>query len=124
MPSFACTPDLFPDLLAAAIEKRDVEMWAARHGIASRAEPRDPARAEAEWDSEEPGLSRVQRSQLLLRNRRCLALSLAIAVDVLGCLRSVFSRPSGGEKRLGVPGTDQGAVTWDEPIRAAKGCGG
>jgi Mg-chelatase subunit ChlD len=38
-PSFACTPDLFPDLMAAAIEKRDLGLWAARNDIvAARAE--------------------------------------------------------------------------------------
>ena len=38
VPTFACTPDLFPELMAAAIEKRDVEAWAAQTGIvASRA---------------------------------------------------------------------------------------
>ncbi|HEV8190682.1 MAG TPA: VWA domain-containing protein [Ktedonobacterales bacterium] len=39
VPSFACTPDLFPDLMAAAIEKRDLGLWAARNDIvAARAE--------------------------------------------------------------------------------------
>jgi len=33
IPSFACTPDLFPELMAAAIEKRDMNAWAASHGI-------------------------------------------------------------------------------------------
>lgn len=33
IPTFACTPDRFPDLMAAAIEKRDVNAWAAREGI-------------------------------------------------------------------------------------------
>jgi len=33
VPSFACTPDQFPDLMAAAIEKRDIGAWAAAHGI-------------------------------------------------------------------------------------------
>ena len=33
-PPFACTPDLFPDLMAAAIERRDVSQWAARHDVA------------------------------------------------------------------------------------------
>jgi VWA domain containing CoxE-like protein len=28
IPAFACTPDAFPDLLAAAIEGRDVAAWA------------------------------------------------------------------------------------------------
>jgi hypothetical protein len=39
VPSFACTPDLFPDLMAAALQKRDMAAWAAREGIAlARAE--------------------------------------------------------------------------------------
>ncbi|MDX1995262.1 MAG: VWA domain-containing protein [bacterium] len=29
VPAFACTPDLFPDLMAAAIERRDLSQWAA-----------------------------------------------------------------------------------------------
>ncbi len=33
VPTFACTPDLFPDLMAAAIQKRDIGLWAARHEI-------------------------------------------------------------------------------------------
>ncbi|MBY0547513.1 MAG: VWA domain-containing protein [Candidatus Obscuribacterales bacterium] len=33
VPSFACTPDLFPDLMAAAIGKRDMSAWAAKHEI-------------------------------------------------------------------------------------------
>ena len=33
-PAFACTPDHFPGLMAAAIEKRDVGRWAAEQGIA------------------------------------------------------------------------------------------
>src|SRR5262245_55884824 len=32
-PTFACTPDRFPDLMAAAIEKRDVNAWASKEGI-------------------------------------------------------------------------------------------
>jgi Mg-chelatase subunit ChlD len=35
-PAFACTPDLFPDLMANAIQKRDVATWAARHEIVIR----------------------------------------------------------------------------------------
>lgn len=34
VPAFACTPDLFPDLMAAAIERRDLSQWAASHDIA------------------------------------------------------------------------------------------
>ncbi len=32
-PAFACTPDQFPDLIAAAIERRDIGAWAAKAGI-------------------------------------------------------------------------------------------
>ena len=33
VPAFACTPDLFPDLMAAAIQKRDLTVWAAANEI-------------------------------------------------------------------------------------------
>ena len=33
IPSFACTPDRFPDLMAAAIQGRDVGQWAADQGL-------------------------------------------------------------------------------------------
>ena len=33
VPAFACTPDAFPDLMAAAIERRDIGQWAAERGI-------------------------------------------------------------------------------------------
>jgi Mg-chelatase subunit ChlD len=33
VPSFACTPDAFPDLLGAALEGRDVGRWANEHGL-------------------------------------------------------------------------------------------
>ena len=33
VPAFACTPDLFPELMAAAIERRDVSEWAATNDI-------------------------------------------------------------------------------------------
>jgi Mg-chelatase subunit ChlD len=33
IPAFACTPDLFPELMAAAIQKQDLAAWAARHEI-------------------------------------------------------------------------------------------
>lgn len=33
VPAFACTPDLFPDLMAAAISRQDISQWAARQGI-------------------------------------------------------------------------------------------
>jgi hypothetical protein len=37
VPSFACTPDLFPDLMAAAIQKQDLATWAARNEIVTAA---------------------------------------------------------------------------------------
>jgi Mg-chelatase subunit ChlD len=33
-PCFACTPDLFPELMAAAIKRNSLEQWAAEAGIA------------------------------------------------------------------------------------------
>jgi Mg-chelatase subunit ChlD len=33
IPSFACTPDLFPDLMAAAIQRQDLNIWAAKNDI-------------------------------------------------------------------------------------------
>jgi Mg-chelatase subunit ChlD len=40
-PAFACTPDLFPELMAAAIQRQDISQWAAAHDLAtSRAEPK------------------------------------------------------------------------------------
>jgi Mg-chelatase subunit ChlD len=33
VPAFACTPDLFPDLMAAAIARQDIGQWAAGRGI-------------------------------------------------------------------------------------------
>ncbi len=33
IPAFACTPDLFPDLMAAAINRRDISEWASSHEI-------------------------------------------------------------------------------------------
>jgi hypothetical protein len=33
IPSFACTPDQFPDLMAAAIGRHDLQQWAAARGI-------------------------------------------------------------------------------------------
>ena len=32
-PAFACTPDVFPDLMAAAINRQDIGQWAAAHEI-------------------------------------------------------------------------------------------
>jgi uncharacterized protein with von Willebrand factor type A (vWA) domain len=36
VPAFACTPDQFPDLVAAVLQKRDVSAWAAEQGIATQ----------------------------------------------------------------------------------------
>jgi Mg-chelatase subunit ChlD len=33
VPAFACTPDLFPDLMAAAIERKDISQWAAANDV-------------------------------------------------------------------------------------------
>jgi hypothetical protein len=33
IPSFACSPDKFPDLMAAAIKKEDLKTWMSREGI-------------------------------------------------------------------------------------------
>jgi Mg-chelatase subunit ChlD len=32
-PVFACTPDLFPDLMAAALSKQDISQWASQHDL-------------------------------------------------------------------------------------------
>lgn len=37
VPSFACTPDAFPDLMAAAIRREDVNAWAAGQGLVTTA---------------------------------------------------------------------------------------
>jgi Mg-chelatase subunit ChlD len=33
IPTFACTPDQFPELMAAAIQRQDIGAWASRHDI-------------------------------------------------------------------------------------------
>jgi Mg-chelatase subunit ChlD len=33
VPAFACTPDLFPDLMAAAIQRQDIRQWAAHNDL-------------------------------------------------------------------------------------------
>jgi Mg-chelatase subunit ChlD len=33
VPAFACTPDLFPDLMSAAIDRRDIAQWAAANDV-------------------------------------------------------------------------------------------
>jgi Mg-chelatase subunit ChlD len=40
VPSMACTPGAFPDLLAAALEGRDVARWANDHGLHTAFSPR------------------------------------------------------------------------------------
>ena len=39
VPSMACTPDAFPDLLAAALEGRDIARWANEHGLHTAVAP-------------------------------------------------------------------------------------
>lgn len=38
IPAFACTPDLFPDLMAAAIQRQDIRQWAAQNDIVTNRE--------------------------------------------------------------------------------------
>ena len=33
IPVFGCTPDLFPSLMAAAINRNNIQQWMARHNI-------------------------------------------------------------------------------------------
>lgn len=33
IPAFACTPDLFPDLMAAAIQRHDIRQWASQNDL-------------------------------------------------------------------------------------------
>ncbi len=42
-PAFCCTPELFPDLMAAAINKQDVAQWAASNDIAVKRSDSDDA---------------------------------------------------------------------------------
>jgi hypothetical protein len=37
IPAFACTPDLFPELMATAIARRDIHEWAATNEIVTKA---------------------------------------------------------------------------------------
>jgi hypothetical protein len=39
VPAFACTPDLFPDLLAVAISKGDIAQWQATVATAAAPPP-------------------------------------------------------------------------------------
>ncbi|MFZ4542449.1 MAG: VWA domain-containing protein [Saprospiraceae bacterium] len=36
IPVFACTPDMFPDMMAAAINGQDMHLWASQHEIITR----------------------------------------------------------------------------------------
>jgi len=36
IPVFACTPDLFPEMMSAAIKKEDMQHWMSTHGIIER----------------------------------------------------------------------------------------
>lgn len=36
VPAFACTPDLFPELMAAAISRQDTAQWLASHDVAKK----------------------------------------------------------------------------------------
>jgi hypothetical protein len=33
IPTFACTPDLFPELMSATLQKRNINQWAAERNI-------------------------------------------------------------------------------------------
>jgi hypothetical protein len=39
VPAFACTPDLFPEMMAAAIDGRDLSAWAGTHGLVAAGGP-------------------------------------------------------------------------------------
>ena len=39
VPAFACTPDLFPDLMAAAISKQDINQWASENELYATRKP-------------------------------------------------------------------------------------
>ena len=43
IPCFACTPDIFPGMMAAAIRKEDVCLWAAEQGVVTAPAIRDGA---------------------------------------------------------------------------------
>jgi hypothetical protein len=43
IPAFACTPDLFPDMMAAALQRQDMGLWAARHEIAVAGRSQGPS---------------------------------------------------------------------------------
>jgi Mg-chelatase subunit ChlD len=39
VPAFACTPEKFPELMAAAIDRRDLTAWAGAHGLVAAGGP-------------------------------------------------------------------------------------
>ncbi|MBN1313650.1 MAG: VWA domain-containing protein [Anaerolineae bacterium] len=41
IPTFACTPELFPELMAAAINRQDISQWAARNNITTASQVKD-----------------------------------------------------------------------------------
>jgi Mg-chelatase subunit ChlD len=41
IPAFACTPDLFPDLMATAIGRKDINDWAASHDVVATRQSRE-----------------------------------------------------------------------------------
>lgn len=48
VPAFACTPDLFPELMAAAIRRQDLALWAARNDLVVRGAGQDIDETEPE----------------------------------------------------------------------------
>lgn len=48
IPTFACTPDLFPELMAATMNRRDLTSWASQHGI-KIAKSKDDLELEDDW---------------------------------------------------------------------------
>ena len=36
IPAFVCTPDLFPELMAAAIQRQDLTRWVAQQGLTTQ----------------------------------------------------------------------------------------
>jgi hypothetical protein len=36
IPAFACTPDVFPELMATAIERKDLRTWLGTKGIVTK----------------------------------------------------------------------------------------
>lgn len=41
VPSFACTPNLFPDMMASAIRRENIAQWAAKHDLVTSRQARD-----------------------------------------------------------------------------------